>query len=153
MHLKMTLLVSPLLNMFLSAATALIFPVPSIWRIDPAASTSSDNGPLPADKTLRITAFSTVGIALAEQFTDKDGTVQEFDWSGMPGAVQPVKGMRGASGFVAYDGSYRFVLQDGTVEQGILTLSERNRVLTDTYTVTPKGGPPIHVKDVYKRAG
>jgi hypothetical protein len=66
--------------------------------------------------------------------------------------MRPVKGMTGASGFIKNNGSYRFVLQDGTVEQGIFTLSEKDRVLTDTYTVTPRGGSPIHVKDVYKRA-
>ena len=152
MHRKMALLVWLLLNIFLVAADAATFPAPSLWIINPEASTSSDNGPLPSDKTFRIITFSTAEIAVTERFTDQAGTVQEIGWNGVPGAVRPVKGMTGASGFIKSNGSYRFVLQDGTVEQGIFTLSEKERVLTDTYTVTPRGGSPIHVKDVYKRA-
>lgn len=134
------------------AAFAASFPTPSVWIIDPTASTSSDNGPLPADKTIRIASFSTTRIAITERFTDQAGTVQEIGWSGVSGVAQPVKGMTGASGFFRYDGSYSFVLQDGTAEQGVFTLSEKKRVLTDTYTVTLRGRPPVHVKDVYKRA-
>jgi hypothetical protein len=152
MHRKAALLVSLVFNVFLVSARALTFPAPSLWTINPTASTSSDNGPLPSDKTIHIEAFSTAGIALTERFTDQTGTVQEIGWSGTPGTVKPVTGLPGVSGFFKDDGSYRFVLSDGTVEQGIFTLSEKEHVLNDTYTVTPKGGPPIHVKDVYKRA-
>ena len=95
--------------------------------------------------------FSTTRIAITERFTDQIGTVQEIGWSGASGIAQPVKGVTGASGFFKYDGSYRFVLQDGTVEQGIFTLSEKRRVLIDTYTVKLRGRAPIQVKDVYKR--
>ena len=133
-------------------ACAASFPAPSVWIINPAASISSDNGPLPADKIIRITAFSTRRIAITERFTDQVGAVQEIGWSGASGISQPVKGVTGASGFFKNDGSYRFVLQDGTVEKGSFTLSEKKHVLIDTYTVTPKGRAPIHVKDVYKRA-
>ena len=73
MHRKMALLVWLLLNIFLVAADAATFPAPSLWIINPEASTSSDNGPLPSDKTFRIITFSTAEIAVTERFTDQAG--------------------------------------------------------------------------------
>ena len=129
-------------------AASLNLPAPSMWKLDPAASTGGGSKPSPGN-TITVNAYSKSSMNVAVHYVLSDGKAMDVTFNGAPDG-RPHR-YSGGNGSFRDDGVYTFEQPDGTHEYGTLTLSADGKTLTNTYTVKPRSGASTQVVCVYMR--
>ena len=146
------MLFSSLLPLFLvSGAFAATFalPAPSIWKLNPAASTSGDHSAPSPDNTISVNSYSAGSMNITVHYVGADHKPMDVTFNG-PADGRPHR-YSGGMGSFRDDGVYTFEQPDGTREYGTMTLSPDGKTLTNTYTVRPRVGASMQVVSVYSR--
>lgn len=132
-----------------AVAAPLTLPAPSVWKLNPAASTAGDKSTPSADNTLTVSSYSKSSVVIKAHFVGGDAKPMDVTFSGAPDG-RPHR-YAGGSGSFREDGVYTFEQTDGTREYGTLTLSPDGRTLTNTYMIKPRIGASTQVVSVYTR--
>ena len=131
-------------------AATLALPAPSMWKLDPSASTSSDKSAASPENTIKVKSFSAGSMNITVHYVAGDGKAMDVTFNGPPDG-RPHR-YAGGSGSFGQSGVYTFEQGDGTREYGTLSLSADGRTLTNTYTVKPRAGNgSLQVVSVYNR--
>ena len=132
------------------AAANLALPAPSVWKMNPSASTSGDKSAVSPEITITVKSYSPGAMNVTVHYVGGDGRPLDITFNGAPDG-RPHR-YAGGTGSFRGDGVYTFEQADGTREYGTLSLSADGRTLTNTYTVKPRvGNGFVQVVSVYNR--
>ncbi len=115
-------------------------PVPSNWELDQLLS---DFGGGPTLRSSNFTVISDKADDLNVQFVTVDaaGTTTNSSWSGpQNGEMRPVEGLAGGMFGIDRKGHARLVFADGTILDGVISVSKDKGTLMLRGTLTTKDG-------------